>query len=76
MRRLLNVDYIDRISVQAVSRALIPDTIERLSSLVAGGRRVVFTHLNNTNPVLDPDSGERLGALTVGVDPSMLEHSM
>lgn len=34
MRRLLNVDYIDRIFVQAVSRALIPDTIDSVRKLL------------------------------------------
>jgi ABC-type antimicrobial peptide transport system permease subunit len=34
MRRLLNVDYIDRIFVQAVSRALIPDTIDSVRNLL------------------------------------------
>jgi len=50
MRRLLNVDYIDRIFVQAVSRALIPTTIDsvrillrRRHGLDAAGRPDDFT---------------------------------
>jgi ABC-type antimicrobial peptide transport system permease subunit len=50
IRRLLNVDYIDRIFVQVVSRALIPDTIDSVSNLlrrrhglVAGARADDFT---------------------------------
>jgi ABC-type antimicrobial peptide transport system permease subunit len=34
MRRLLNVDYVDRIFVQTVSRALIPDTIDSVRNLL------------------------------------------
>jgi ABC-type antimicrobial peptide transport system permease subunit len=34
MRRLLNVDYIDRIFVQAVSRALLPDTMNNVRTLL------------------------------------------
>lgn len=34
MRRLLNVDYIDRIFVQTASRALIPDTIDSVRNLL------------------------------------------
>lgn len=34
MRRLLNVDYIDRIFVQAVSRALLPETINNVRTLL------------------------------------------
>jgi ABC-type antimicrobial peptide transport system permease subunit len=34
MRRLLNVDYIDRIFVQAASRALIPETMDSVRKLL------------------------------------------
>jgi ABC-type antimicrobial peptide transport system permease subunit len=34
MRRLLNVDYVDRIFVQALSRPLIPDTIDSVRKLL------------------------------------------
>lgn len=45
-------------SVEDIPHPMIPDTMGRLRRLVGGGRRIVFTHLNNTNPVLDPDGPE------------------
>jgi len=29
-----------------------------LAELVRGGRRLLYTHVNNTNPALDPESPE------------------
>jgi pyrroloquinoline quinone biosynthesis protein B len=44
--------------VEEIPHPLIPDTMARLEPLVARGKRVVFTHLNNTNPALDEGSAE------------------
>lgn len=44
--------------VEDIPHPMIPDTMARLQSLTGRGRRIVFTHLNNTNPVLDPGSPE------------------
>jgi pyrroloquinoline quinone biosynthesis protein B len=32
--------------------------MDRLEAAVRRGRRVVFTHVNNTNPILDDESAE------------------
>ena len=43
-----------------VRHPLIAHTVERLAPLVArGGPRVLFTHLNHSNPALDPASPQR-----------------
>ena len=49
-----------------IPHPLVTDTIERLGDLVGGDRSVVLTHLNNSNPVLDPDSPERERVLKAG----------
>jgi pyrroloquinoline quinone biosynthesis protein B len=41
-----------------IRHPLIPDTMRRLQPAVDRGRRVVFTHLNNTNIALDRESAE------------------
>lgn len=51
----------------------IRESLERLGASVAAGRsRVIFTHLNHSNPVCDPDSDEarqvRELGFVVGVD--------
>jgi len=45
--------------VQSIGHPTIVGTMERLEPLVALGLRVVFTHLNHSNPALDPRSDER-----------------
>jgi pyrroloquinoline quinone biosynthesis protein B len=46
-------------SVEDVPHPLIPQTMDALQVLVDdGSSRVVLTHLNNSNPVLDPSSPE------------------
>jgi pyrroloquinoline quinone biosynthesis protein B len=47
-------------SMTDVPHPLIPSTMDRLEPLVKRGHRVMFIHLNHTNPVLRPDSAERL----------------
>jgi pyrroloquinoline quinone biosynthesis protein B len=42
--------------------------MERLGDLVGGDRSVVLTHLNNSNPVLDPGSQERGRVLKAGFE--------
>ncbi|MCK5484224.1 MAG: pyrroloquinoline quinone biosynthesis protein PqqB, partial [Gemmatimonadetes bacterium] len=49
-----------------IPHPLVTDTIERLGDLVGGDRSVVLTHLNNSNPVLDPGSQERARVLKAG----------
>jgi len=46
-------------SQEDIPHPLIPDTMARLQPLLEAGHRVMFTHLNNTNPVLDRESEER-----------------
>lgn len=41
-----------------IPHPLIPDTMARLGPLARGGKEIVFTHLNNTNPVLDDGGPE------------------
>lgn len=42
-----------------IPHPLIPRTMERLQGLVGSHRRILFTHLNNTNPALDEESPQR-----------------
>lgn len=44
--------------IEDIPHPMIPDTMARLESLARQGKRIVFTHLNNTNPVLDEGSSE------------------
>lgn len=47
-------------AVSEIGHPLITDTLERLGDRVeAGGLEVFFTHLNHSNPALDPGSPER-----------------
>ena len=46
--------------VGAIGHPLIVDSIDRLAERVETGQlQVLFTHLNHSNPALDPDSNER-----------------
>lgn len=45
-------------SIEEIPHPLIPHTMDILQSVVRSGARVVFTHLNNTNPAHD-DGPER-----------------
>ena len=45
-------------NIEDIPHPLIPHSMDRLQSAVQSGNRVVFTHLNNTNPVHDQDSAE------------------
>ena len=46
--------------VSEIGHPLIADSLERFGEAVRSGRlRVLFTHLNHSNPALDPDGPER-----------------
>lgn len=45
-------------SVEDIPHPLVPHSMDRLQASVDAGSRVVFTHLNNTNPALFEDSVE------------------
>lgn len=45
-------------SQSEIPHPLMPHTMARLDHLLDGTREIVFTHLNNTNPVLDGGSPE------------------
>jgi pyrroloquinoline quinone biosynthesis protein B len=44
--------------IEDIPHPLVPHTMDRLQARVDAGDRVVFTHLNNTNPALFEDSAE------------------
>jgi pyrroloquinoline quinone biosynthesis protein B len=46
-------------AVESIGHPLVRDTMDRLEPLVARGLVVYFTHLNHSNPALDPSSPER-----------------
>ncbi|MEE8368151.1 MAG: MBL fold metallo-hydrolase [Thermoanaerobaculia bacterium] len=46
-------------SVAEIGHPLITDTMRRLEGLVQEGKKIYFTHLNHSNPGLDPSSAER-----------------
>lgn len=48
-----------------VPHPLVRETMDRLRHLTHS-RSIVLTHLNNTNPVLDPESPERASVLAAG----------
>ena len=47
-----------------VAHPLVPDTVERFAAIPG---RLVLTHINHTNPILDRDSLERREVLRAGV---------
>ena len=49
-----------------IRHPLVTDTVRRLGEAARGGRTVVLTHLNNSNPVLDDGSPERTSVLEAG----------
>ncbi len=42
--------------LSTIGHPLVTDTLDALGPLVDAGRRVVLTHLNHSNPLLDPES--------------------
>ena len=55
-------------SVEEIGHPLIADSLERLSGVIEGGSRVVFTHFNHSNPVVDPESTARQRVLELGFE--------
>ncbi len=49
-----------------IPHPLVTDTMKRLGELVGTGRSIVLTHMNSSNPVLDPESPERRRVLDAG----------
>ncbi|MDX1643157.1 MAG: pyrroloquinoline quinone biosynthesis protein PqqB, partial [Thermoanaerobaculia bacterium] len=46
--------------LEAIGHPLISDSMDRFQALVDAGRvEIYFTHLNHSNPVLDPEGPER-----------------
>lgn len=46
--------------LEAIGHPMITDSMDRFQRLVDAGRvEIYFTHLNHSNPVLDPDGAER-----------------
>jgi pyrroloquinoline quinone biosynthesis protein B len=55
-----SIDELPGRDVASIGHPLIVDSMDRLDSLVRQGRtRVYFTHLNHSNPALDPAGPER-----------------
>ena len=55
-------------AIEDIPHPMIPDTMTRLQPAVRAGKRIVFTHLNNTNPVLDEGSPEARRVLDAGFE--------
>jgi pyrroloquinoline quinone biosynthesis protein B len=51
-----SLDELPGRKIEDVKHPLMTTTMDRLQARVDGGLRVVFTHLNHTNPAVDPDS--------------------
>lgn len=64
-----SMDELPGRSVEDVPHPLIPWTMDALQDVVdAGDARVVLTHLNNSNPVLDPEGPQRAEVLARGFE--------
>ncbi|MFQ5702186.1 MAG: MBL fold metallo-hydrolase [Acidobacteriota bacterium] len=46
-------------SLEEIPHPFIIQTMDRLQALVEAGHRVIFTHLNHTNPALEPGTAQR-----------------
>lgn len=55
-------------SQEEIPHPLVTDTVRRLGPVARSGRRVVLTHLNNSNPLLDGDGPERAAVLEAGFE--------
>jgi len=53
-------------SYDDIRHPLVPETMSRLAEVVADGHEVVFTHLNNTNPLLDEGGPAERAVLDAG----------
>ena len=54
--------------IEEIPHPLIPHSMDLLGDVDGRGARVVFTHLNNTNPALDPQSDEAAEVLARGFE--------
>jgi pyrroloquinoline quinone biosynthesis protein B len=52
--------------LEQIPHPLIPDSMSRLSTAVRAGHEVVFTHMNNSNPVLDDGGPAARAVLDAG----------
>lgn len=43
-------------NIEEIPHPLIPHSMDLLQDTVRAGKRIIFTHMNNTNPALDDDS--------------------
>ena len=55
-------------NIEDIPHPLVPHSMDRLQGRVDAGDRVVFTHLNNTNPALFEDSREAAEVLRRGFE--------
>jgi pyrroloquinoline quinone biosynthesis protein B len=62
----LDATFWDRPTSPNVPHPPVIETLERLQPLVNDGARVCFTHLNHSNPLVDPDSSEARAVLRRG----------
>lgn len=53
-------------SYEDIRHPLVPETMSRLAEVVAEGHQVIFTHLNNSNPVLDEGGPAERAVLDAG----------
>jgi pyrroloquinoline quinone biosynthesis protein B len=63
-----SLDELPGRAIEDVKHPLMTVTIDRLQSRVDDGLRVVFTHLNHSNPAVDPDSAAALGIRSRGFE--------
>ena len=45
-------------SIEEIGHPLVTGSIERFGSLLADGKKILFTHMNHSNPILSADSAE------------------
>jgi pyrroloquinoline quinone biosynthesis protein B len=62
----LDGTFWDRPTSPNVPHPPVVETLERLGDLARGGKRVSFTHLNHSNPLVDRESAESQSLLRLG----------
>jgi pyrroloquinoline quinone biosynthesis protein B len=55
-------------NIEDIPHPLVPHSMDRLQANVDAGDRVIFTHLNNTNPAIFEDSAEAAEVLRRGFE--------
>jgi len=63
-----SLDELPGRDLPVVRHPLVVQTMDLLETWVAGGGRVLFSHLNHSNPALDPSSDERRAITTRGFE--------